>query len=145
MKPKFKCIIRFDYLSTLLFIVSFVATLLLLAIILVAAWSSLAIILPLELAVVGLLVFRIKVVGDAILKVKDNKTKSTEVSTMRNNGNFYVSFSYEYNGEQYRKRVILLAGPLMRSKINKLTELNLMVDNENPKKVYIEDLFYKQN
>ncbi|MFK5883267.1 MAG: hypothetical protein QM489_02885 [Candidatus Izemoplasma sp.] len=143
MKPKFKSIIRFDYLSTLLFIITVISTLLLLAILAVGAWGAFFGLFVVDALIIALLVYRIKTIGDAVLKAKDNKVTSKEVSTRRNNGNFYISFAYEVNGQEYRKSVmLLLAGPILRSKVNKMQTLDLLVDPVNPKKVFIENLLY---
>lgn len=143
MKASIKNIIRFDYLTKLLFLIAVVAVLLLLAIVTVGDFVGIGIILPVVIIVVGLIVYRAMNIKKVLVSIKDNRVVGNVSNTMRNNGNFYISFSYEYNGETYKKRVGLLIGPLLKIKLSKMKEINLVVVKENPKKVYISDLFYK--
>jgi len=120
-----------------------VATLLLIGIIAVGETSVLGIILPVEIIVVGLMVYRTLVIKKVLDRIKDNKVVGKVTGTMKNNGNFYISFNYEYKGETYQKRAGLLIGPLLKIKLAKMETINLVVDDSNPKKVYISDLLYK--
>ena len=143
MKPCIKNIIRFDYLTKLLSMIAVVSILLLIAIIAVNEFSVLVIILPVVILLVVIIVYRSLKLQKELLRIKDNKVVGTITNTMKNNGNFYISFNYLFNGETYKKRVGLLIGPLLKIKLSKMETLNLVVDNENPKKVYIADLYYK--
>ena len=143
MKVCGKKIIRFDYLTKLLFMIAVVATLLLIGILAVGETSVLGIILPVVIILTGLIVYRTLSIKKVLERIKDNKVVGTVTGTMRNNGNFYISFSYEFNGETYNKRVGLLIGPLLKLKLAKMETINLVVDDQNPKKVYIADLLFK--
>ena len=143
MKASIKNIIRFDYFTKLLFMIAVVAVLLLLAIVTIGGFTGIGIILPVVIVVVGLMVYRAMGIKKILDKIKDNKVIGEVTNTMRNNGNFYISFKYEVNGQVYSKRVGLLIGPLLKLKLAKMKTINLVIDNENPKKVYISDLFYK--
>ena len=54
-----------------------------------------------------------------------------------------MSFEYEFNGETYKNKASFLIGPLKRIKLAKMKTVNLVVDDLNPKKAYISDLYYK--
>ena len=143
MKTCGKKIIRFDYLTKLLFMIAVVATLLLIGILAAGETSVLGIILPVVIILIGLIVYRTLSIKKVLERIKDNKVVGTVTGTMRNNGNFYISFSYEYKEETFKKRVGLLIGPLLKIKLAKMETINLVVDDSNPKKVYIADLYYK--
>ena len=143
MKTCGKNIIRYDYLTKLLFVIAIVSTLLLIGILAVDETSVLGIILPVVVITVGLVVYRTIRIKKVLDRIKDNKVVGTVTGTMRNNGNFYISFNYEYKGETYKKRVGLLIGPLLKIKLAKIETINLVVDDLNPKKVFISDLYYK--
>ncbi len=143
MKTSVKNIIRFDYLTKFIFILAVVATMLLIAILAVGEFSVLGIIIPVVIVLVGLLVYRTMEIKKVLCRVKDNSVVGQVTSTLRNNGNFYISFTYEYKGESYNKRVGLLIGPILKNKLSKMETINLVVDDLNPKKVYISDLFYQ--
>ena len=143
MKVCTKKIIRFDYLTKLLFMIAVVTTLLLIGILAVGETSVLGIILPVVVVLVGLVTYRTLSIKKVLERIKDNKVVGTVTGTMRNNGNFYISFSYEINGETYKKRVGLLIGPLLKIKLAKMETINLVVDYQSPKKVYIADLLFK--
>ena len=143
MKTSTKNIIKFDYFTKFLFIIAFVSTLLLVAIIALGESSVLNIILPLFIISVALLVIRTLKVKKVLDRIKENKVVGVVTGTRRNNGNFYMSFEYEYNGETYMNKVSLLIGPLLKMKLAKMETVNLVVDDLNPKKVYISDFYYK--
>ncbi len=143
MKASIKNIIRFDYFTKFLFLIAFVAVLLLLGIVTIGGFTGIEIILPVVVVLVGLIAYRAISIKKVLVKIKDNKVLGEVTNTMRNNGNFYISFKYEFNGEIYNKRVGLLIGPLLKLKLAKMKTINLVVDKDNPKKVYISDLFYK--
>ena len=143
MKVCTKKIIRFDYLTKLLFMIAVVSALLLIGILAVGETSVLGIILPVVVVLVGLVTYRTLSIKKVLERIKDNKVVGTVTGTMRNNGNFYISFSYEINGETYKKRVGLLIGPLLKIKLAKMETINLVVDYQSPKKVYIADLLFK--
>ncbi len=143
MKTSIKNIIRFDYLTKVLFIIAFIATLILIGVIAVNEYSVLGIILPVVIILIGIITFRTLELKKVLDRVKSNKVVGTTTGTMRNNGNFYISFSYEFNGETFNKRVGLLIGPLLKIKLAKMKTINLVVDDLNPKKAYISDLYYR--
>lgn len=143
MKTSFKNIIRFDYFTKILFFIAVVSVLLLFAIISVNEYSVLGIILPVVIVTIGLIIFRTRSIMIILDRIKDNKVLGTVTGSMRNNGNFYLSFTYEFNGEAYSKRVGLLIGPLLKIKLSKMETVNLVVDKDNPKNVFIADLYYK--
>jgi hypothetical protein len=123
--------------------IAVVTTLLLIGILAVGETSVLGIILPVVVVLVGLVTYRTLSIKKVLERIKDNKVVGTVTGTMRNNGNFYISFSYEINGETYKKRVGLLIGPLLKIKLAKMETINLVVDYQSPKKVYIADLLFK--
>ena len=89
------------------------------------------------------IVYRALGIQKTLERIKENKVVGTELSTRKNNGNFYLTFSYEFNGQTYKKSVMLLIGPLLKMKLAKMDTINLVVDDQNPKKVYIADLYFK--
>ena len=143
MKACFKKVIRFDYLTKLLFMIDTVAILLLLGIVLFAGGDGLLMVLPVVIIISGLIYLRASSIMKDLKRMKDNKVVGKVTGTMRNNGNFYISYQYDVNGEVYKKRTMLLIGPLLKIKLSKMETLNLVIDKENPKKVYIADLLYK--
>jgi len=143
MKTSLKKIIRFDYLSKLLFLIAVISIVLLIGIVSVGELSVVGIILPVVIVSVALVVLRALAVKKVLDRIINNKVQGTVTGTMRNNGNFYVSLSYEFNGETYNKRVILLIGPILRLKLEKMKTMNLLIDDTNPKKAYISDLYLK--
>lgn len=138
-----KKIIRFDYFTKMLFLVTVVVLLLMIAIIAVGESTGLGIIIPGVIILIALIVYRTIQIKKVLDRIKDNTVKGTVLGTMRNNGNFYVSFSYEFEGETYKKRVGLLIGPLLKIKLAKLETVDLVVDNLNPKNAYMSVLYYK--
>jgi len=143
MKTSLKKIIRFDYLSKLLFLIAVISIVLLIGIVSVGELSVVGIILPVVIVSVALVVLRALAVKKVLDRIINNQVQGTVTGTMRNNGNFYVSLSYEFNGETYNKRVILLIGPILRLKLEKMKTMNLLIDDTNPKKAYISDLYLK--
>jgi len=143
MKTSLKKIIRFDYLSKLLFLIAVISIVLLIGIVSVGELSVVGIILPVVIVSVALVVLRALAVKKVLDRIINNQVQGTVTGTMRNNGNFYVSLSYEFNGETYNKRVILLIGPILRLKLEKMKTMNLLIDDMNPKKAYISDLYLK--
>lgn len=143
MKASIKNIIRFDYFTKFLAIIAFVAILLLIGIVTIGGFVGIEIILPIVVVVVGLIAYRAMGIKKVLDTINNNRVVGKVTGTQRNNGNFYISFSYEFNGESFKKRVGLLIGPLLKLKLAKMETINLVVDKDNPKKVYIADLFYK--
>lgn len=136
-------IIKYDYLAKVLTVICAVAFALLLGILAAGESSVLGIILPVVIVLAALIAFRAIVVKKVLDRIKDNKVIGTVIGTRRNNGNFYITFNYEFKGEAYKNKVSLLIGPLLRVKLTKMETMNLVVDDQNPKKVYLSDLFYK--
>ena len=143
MKTRFKNILRFDYFTKVLVLITSIATLLLIAILAVGELSVLGIILPVVIILVAVVVYRTLAVKKVLDRIKENKVIGTVLGTRRNNGNFYISYSYDFNGENFKSKTSLLIGPLLKIKLAKMETINLVVDDLNPKKVYISDLFYK--
>ena len=143
MKTSVRKIIKFDYFTKLIFIIAIVALLLLIGILATGETSVLGIIFPVVIITIVIVVYRITKIQSILEKIKDDKVVGTVTGSMKNNGNFYLSFTYEYNDETYNKRVGLLIGPLLKIKLSKMETVNLVVVKDNPKKVYIADLYYK--
>ena len=141
MKPKVRKVIKYDYFSSLLFIISVVAGLLLIAIILVDT-SVLAIGLTIFLVSFGLLFIKVYYTRNEVFRLKDSKIIGTVHRIDQNNGNFYVVVNYEVKTRSLGRRFPVLAGPILRAKLRKLKEVTLLVDMDKPKKVYIESFFY---
>jgi hypothetical protein len=134
-------VIKYDYLSTLLFIISVVVTILLIAIAFsgIDVWS---IIIPIILVSYALLILRVIRTRSEILRLKDSRINATIHRFDRNNGNFYIVVNYEVKTRSLGKRIPILAGPVLRAKLRKLKEVQLLVDMEKPKKAYIADFYY---
>ncbi len=141
MKPSIMKVIKYDYLSTLLFIITVVVTLLLIAIAFsgVNVWG---IIIPIVLVVYTLLILRVYLTRNNILRLKDSRINGTVHRIDQNNGNIYIVVNYEVKARSLGKRIPILAGPVLRAKLRKLKEVQLLVDMEKPKKIYIADFYY---
>ena len=142
MKPKLAKIIKYDYYSKFLFIVALVTVVLFIAIIAAEEFSVMGIIIPILLVAIILLVLRVLSVSKTLQKYKENKVVGKVENVMRNNGMFYMSFSYDVNGKLYSKRFTLLVGPITKGKLSKVKEMTLIYDKENPKKAFIEEFMY---
>ncbi len=142
MKPKLMKIIKYDHYSKFLFIITLVTVLLFIAIIAVGEVSVMGIIIPVLLGAVILLVLRVLSVSKKLQKYKDNKVVGKVEGVLRNNGMFYMSFSYDVNGKLYSKRFTLLVGPIQKAKLSKVKEMTLVYDKENPKKAILQELMY---
>jgi len=134
-------IIKYDYLSSLLFIISVVVVLLLIAIAFsgVNVWG---IIIPIVLVSVTLLVLRVYLTRELIFRLKDSRIGAKVHRFDRNNGNFYIVVNYEIKTRTLGKRIPVLAGPVLRAKLRKLDEIQLLVDQEKPKKIFIAEFYY---
>jgi len=141
MKPSIMKIIKYDYFSSILFIISVVATLLLIAIIAVQVdvWS---IIIPIVLVSYTLLSLRVYLTRNEIFRLKDSRINAQVHRIDQNNGNFYIVVNYEVKTRSLGKRIPILAGPVLRAKLRKLKEVQLLVDMEKPRKIYIADFYY---
>ena len=133
MKPSVMKVIKYDYFSTLLFIISVVVTLLLIAIAFsgVDVWS---IIIPIFLVSYALLILRVVRTRSEIFRLKDSRINAEVQNTDKNNGNFYIVVNYEVKTRSLGKRIPILAGPVLRAKLRKLKEVTLLVDIKKPKK-----------
>lgn len=141
MKPSIRKVIKYDYFSSLLFIISTVVTLLLIAIILVDP-SMLSIIGPIVLVSYILLGLKVYFTRKEIYRLKDSKVIGQVHRFDQNNGSFYIVVNYEVKTRTLGKRFPVLAGPLLRAKLRKLKDVSLLVDINKPKKAYIESFFY---
>ena len=141
MKPSIKKVIKYDYLSTLLFIITVVVTLLFIAIAFagVNVWG---IIIPIVLVSYLLLILRVYLTRNDILRLKDSRINAIVHHIDQNNGNIYIVVNYEVKTRSLGKRIPILAGPVLRAKLRKLKEVQLLVDMEKPKRVYIADFYY---
>jgi hypothetical protein len=92
---------------------------------------------------VALLVLRILGVKKVLDRIKDNKVVGIVTGTRRNNGNFYIYFEYEFNGETYKNKAALLIGPILKNKLAKMETVDLVVDDLKPKNAYLAGLYYK--
>ncbi len=143
MKTNIISIIKFDYLTKFLFIITVVSILLLFAVIALDESSVLSVIIPFFIISEALLVIRTLGVKKVLDRVIENKVAGKVTGTRRNNGNFYMSFEYEFKGKTYKSKSVFLIGPLQRIKLAKMETVNLVIDDLNPKKAYISDLYYK--
>ena len=141
MKPSIRKVIKYDYFSSLLFIISVVITLLFIAIMMVDT-SVLGIILPMMGVSYLLLAVKVHFTRKEIYRLKDSKIEGTVHRIDKNNGNFYVVVNYEVKTRSLGKRFPVIAGPVLRAKLRKLKEVTLLVDMDKPKKAYIESFFY---
>ena len=142
MKPKIMNIIKYDYLAKLLFLIATVVTLLLVLILMVGETSVLGMVIPVIIIAIALLVARTMMLNNELIRIGSNRVIGSVLGTRKNNGNFYISFTYQVNDKEFKGKAMLLIGPIQKIKLAKLTEVNLIVDKDNPKKVYIADLFY---
>ena len=142
MKPNVLKIIKMDYLSKLLFIISFVALLIVIMIIAIAEGAGIGIGIVILIGALALLVLRLMSMIQNLTKYKDEKALAVVKNTLNNNGLLYLSYGFDYNGIEYNKRVPFLCGPLKKIKLSKLKEVNVVFDKENPKNSYIADFFY---
>jgi hypothetical protein len=142
MKPSIGKVIKYDYFSTLLFIVSLVATLLFIAIAFsnVNVWE---IIIPIILVSYTLLILRVYLTRKLITKLKDSRIKGVVHKIDQNNGNFYIVVNYEVRTRSMGKRIPILAGPVLRAKLRKLKEVELLMDLDKPKKIFIAEFYYE--
>jgi len=142
MKPSIRKVIKFDYFSTLLFIISLVATLLVIAIIFsnVNVWG---IIIPIILVSYTLLILRVYLTRKLIIKLRDSRIKGVVHKIDQNNGNFYIVVNYEVRTRSLGKRIPILAGPILRAKLRKLTEVELLIDPDKPRKIFIAEFYYE--
>ncbi len=141
MKPSIRKIIKYDYFSSLLFIISLVLTILLIAIILVDT-SLLSTIVPIVSVSYILLGLKVYFTRKEVYRLKDSKITGQVHKIDKNNGTFYIVINYEVNTRTLGRRFPILAGPVLRTKLRKLKEVTLLVDMDKPKKVYIESFYY---
>ena len=141
MKPSVMKVIKYDYFSTILFIISVVVTILLIFIAFsgVNVWS---IIIPIILVSYALLILRVVRTRSEILRLKDSRINAVIHRFDNNNGNFYIVVNYEVKTRSLGKRIPILAGPILRAKLRKLKEVQLLVDMEKPRRIYIADFYY---
>ena len=142
MKPSIRKIIKYDYLSTLLFIVALVATLLLIAIAFSGVTGVWGIIIPIILVSYALLFLRVFLTRNLIAKLQHSRTKGVIHRFDQNNGNFYVVVNYEVNTRNLGKRIPLLAGPVLRAKLRKLKDVELLINPQKPRKIFIAEFYY---
>jgi len=142
LKPSIRKIIKFDYLSTLLFVIAFIVTLLFVAILASGVTGVMGIIIPVFIVSTLLLAVRVHLTRKAIYKLKDSRVKGVVHRIDRNNGNLYIVVNYEVNTRSLGKRIPILAGPVLRVRLGKLKEVELLVDPLKPKKVFIAELYY---
>lgn len=142
MKPSIRKVIKYDYFSTLLFIISLVATLLVIGIAFagVNVWE---IIIPIILVSYTLLILRVYLTRKLIIKLKDSRIKGIVHKIDQNNGNMYIVVNYEVKTRGMGKRIPILAGPILRAKLRKLTEVELLLDLDKPKKIFIAEFYYE--
>ena len=141
MKPKILRVIRYDYFSSLLSVISIVALLLLVAIIIVDK-SVLVTGITIFLVSTLLLVAKVYYTRSEVFRLRDSKVVGQVHRFDQTNGSFYVVVNYEVKTRTLGRRFPILAGPVLRANLRKLKEVTLLVDMEKPKKVYIESFFY---
>ncbi|MCK5388217.1 MAG: hypothetical protein KAJ22_02940, partial [Candidatus Izimaplasma sp.] len=105
MKPSIMKVIRYDYLSTLLFVVSVVFTILLILIIAVGETSVLLIGLIFIAVFYVCLILRVSVTRNEILRLKDSRINAVIHRFDNNNGNFYIVVNYEVKTRSLGKRI----------------------------------------
>lgn len=142
MKPSIRKIIKYDYLSTLLFIIAVVSTLLLIAIILSGIAGVFRIIIPIILVSYTLLFLRVFLTRNVITKLQYSRVNGVIHKFDQNNGNFYIVVNYEVNTRDLGKRIPILAGPVLRAKLRKLKEVELLINPQKPKKIFIAEFYY---
>ena len=77
-----------------------------------------------------------------IERYKDSRINAVVHKLDKNNGNFYIVVNYEVKTRSLGKRIPILAGPVLRAKLRKLKEVQLILDLEKPKKIFIADFYY---
>ncbi len=142
MKPKIKNILRFDYVSTMLFVLSAISTLLVVAIIAVQG-EMLVVAILIFIATTGLLSYRVYAVSRKLKLYYENVVSADVYRVDNERGSVKVGLKYVYNDQEYSKRITIYTGPILKSKINKMTNTELIVSVTNPKDVYMKELFYK--
>ena len=142
MKPSIVKIIKYDYLSTLLFIISTITTLLLIAILFSGVEGVMSIIIPVFLVSITLLILKVYLTRKLIFRLKDSRFDAVVHNTDRNNGNFYIVVNYEVNTRSMGKRIPFIAGPILRAKLRKLKDVKILLDINKPRKIFIEELYY---
>lgn len=142
MKPNAFKVVKMEYLSKLLFIISIVALLLFVMIVTIGDGTAIGIALVILVASLALFAMRLMNVLKDLEKFKDTKALATVIATRTNNGLLYISYSFSVEAGEFKKRVPFLCGPLKKMKLSKLKEVNIVYDSNNPKKSYIADFFY---
>lgn len=141
MKPSIRKVIKYDYMSTILFIITVVVTLLIIAIAFaeVDVWG---IIIPIVIVSYTLLILRVYLTRNTIFRLKESRIYGMVHRIDHHNGTFHVVINYEVKTRSLGKRIPLVAGPVLRAKMRKLKEVQLLVDMEKPRKVFIADFYY---
>ncbi len=142
MKPSIAKIIKYDYLSTLLFLISTITTLLLIAIIFSGVAGVMEIIIPAFLVSITLLVLRVFLTRKLIFKLKDSRFNGVVHRIDHHNGTFYIVVNYEVNTRSLGKRIPFIAGPILRARLRKLKDIQLLLDMNKPRKIFIAELYY---
>ncbi len=142
MKPKIRKVIKYDYLSSFLFVIALIATLLFVAIIFSGVEGVFGIIFPVFILSVALLIIRVITTRNEIARLKNSRVSAVVHQIDSYPGRAYVVVNYEINTRSLGKRIPIMAGPILKMKLGKMKEVQLLVDFEKPRKVYIEELFY---
>jgi len=142
MKPSIRKVIKYDYLSSFLFVIAIIVTLLFVAIIFSGVEGVMGIIAPAFVVSIALLVVRVVTTRNLIYKLKDSRFKGTVHSIDSYRGRAYIVVNYEVNTRSLGKRIPVMAGPILKMKLAKMKEVQLLLDINKPRKVFIEELFY---
>ncbi len=142
MKPSIKKIIKYDYISTFLFIIAAVVTLLFIAILFSKVTGVMGIIIPAFLVSVTLLILRIITTRNSIYKLKDSRVKAIVHRIDKTRGKVFIVVNYEVNTRSLGKRIPVLAGPILKNRLSKLKEVELLVDVNKPQRIFIADFYY---
>ncbi len=142
MKPRIRKVIKYDYLSSFLFVIALITTLLFIAIIFSGVEGVLGIITPVFILSIALLVVRVIMTRNEIARLKNSRVIGTVQHIDSYPGRAYVVVNYDVNSRNLGKRIPVMAGPILKVKLGKMKEVQLLVDINKPKKVFIEELFY---
>jgi len=142
MKPSIKKVIKYDYTSSFLFFITLITTALFIAIIFSGVSGVMGIILPVFLVSMTLLILRVVTTRNLIYKLKDSRVSGVVHRIDSYRGKAYVVVNYEVNTRSLGKRIPIMAGPILKMKLSKMKEVQLLLDINKPRRVFIEELFY---
>ncbi|MCF7927153.1 MAG: hypothetical protein K9L74_06245 [Candidatus Izimaplasma sp.] len=140
MKPKIRKVLRYDYLSSMMFILFIFSTIIFAAAIFIEP-AILTVAIILEVGITLLMFLRVRHVRKSIAEARENIITGDIKIMHSQRGNLRYNVKYTYQGKDYNKNYYLLAGPFLRGKIDEMTEDNLIVNPNHPERAYIKDLY----